>query len=70
MSRETGGGYFEVSREQSIDAIYKRIEEELRNQYSIGYMPDRPASGGAFRTIKLKTRREDLVVQARRGYYP
>jgi VWFA-related protein len=69
MSRETGGGYFEVSRGQSIDAIYKRIEEELRNQYSIGYTSDRPSSGGAFRTIKLKTRREDLVVQARRGYY-
>ncbi|HVW09892.1 MAG TPA: VWA domain-containing protein, partial [Bryobacteraceae bacterium] len=33
MSRETGGGYFEVSRERSIDVIYRRIEEELRSQY-------------------------------------
>ncbi len=70
MSRETGGGYFEVSRGQSIDAIYQRIEEELRSQYSIGYTSDRAVTGGSFRTIKLKTRREDLVVQARRGYYP
>jgi VWFA-related protein len=70
MSRETGGGFFEVSRKMSIDAIYKRIEEELRSQYSIGYTPDRPPSGGGFRTINLKARRKDLVVQARQGYYP
>jgi VWFA-related protein len=70
MSRETGGGFFEVSRKMSIDAIYKRIEEELRSQYSIGYTPDRPAGGGMFRTIGLKAKRKDLVVQARQGYYP
>ncbi len=70
MSRETGGGFFEVSRKMSIDAIYKRIEEELRSQYSIGYTPDRPVGGGMFRTISLKAKRKDLVVQARQGYYP
>ena len=70
MSRETGGGFFEVSRKMSIDAIYKRIEEELRSQYSIGYTPDRPPAGYAFRTIGLKAKRRDLVVQARQGYYP
>jgi VWFA-related protein len=70
MSRETGGGFFEVSRKMSIDAIYTRIEEELRSQYSIGYSPDRPPADGAFRAISLKARRKDLVVQARQGYYP
>lgn len=70
MSRETGGGFFEVSRRQNIDAIYKRIEEELRSQYSIGYTPDPPPSGAGFRTISIKARRRDLVVQARQGYYP
>ncbi len=70
MSRETGGGFFEVSRKMSIDAIYKRIEDELRNQYSIGYTPDQPAAGGGYRAISLKARRKDLVVQARQGYYP
>jgi VWFA-related protein len=70
MSRETGGGFFEVSRKMSIDAIYKRIEEELRSQYSIGYSPDIPPSFGTFRAISLKTRRKDLIVQARQGYYP
>ena len=70
MSRETGGGYFEVSRKLGIDTIYKRIEDELRSQYSIGYSSDRAPSGAAFRAISLKARRRDLVVQARSGYYP
>jgi VWFA-related protein len=70
MSRETGGGFFEVSRKLNIDTIYRRIEEELRSQYSLGYSPDRPPNGGAFRTISIKARRKDLVVQARQGYYP
>jgi VWFA-related protein len=70
ISHETGGGYFEVSSKLKIDAIYARIEDELRSQYSIGYAPDRPLDGGAFRTISLDVRRKDLVVQCRQGYYP
>jgi VWFA-related protein len=70
MSRETGGGFFEVSRRRSIDAIYRQIEEELRSQYSIGYTPDRPLDSSGYRAISLKTRRKDLIVQARQGYYP
>src|SRR6185437_3519255 len=70
MSRETGGGFFEVSRKMNIDAIYKRIEEELRSQYSIGYTPNLPPSGGGYRKISLAARQKNLVVQARQGYYP
>ncbi|HEY4085429.1 MAG TPA: VWA domain-containing protein [Bryobacteraceae bacterium] len=70
MARETGGGFFEVSRKMTIDQIYRRIEEELRNQYSIGYSPDRPVLDSRYREISLKTRRKNLIVQARKGYYP
>ena len=37
ISKETGGAFFEVSKKFPLDAIYKRIEEELRSQYSLGY---------------------------------
>ena len=49
MSRETGGGFFEVSKKLPIDQIYDRIEEELRNQYSLGYTPDKTDAGSGFR---------------------
>lgn len=70
MSRETGGGFFEVSRKLSIDDIYDRIEEELRNQYSLGYTPDRTDAGTAFRKIAVTIRQKNMIAQAREGYYP
>lgn len=70
ISKQTGGGYFEVSKKKPVDEIYAQIEEELRNQYSIGYTSDRPTSEGGFRKIQLTLKRKGLVVQAREGYYP
>jgi VWFA-related protein len=69
MSRETGGGFFEVSRKTSIDQIYDRIEEELRNQYSLGFTPDKTDNFG-FRRINVTVKRSGMIVQTREGYYP
>jgi VWFA-related protein len=70
ISKETGGRLFEVSKKQPVDQIYSQIEEELRNQYSLGYTPER---GGApddgYHKIQLTTKQKDLVVQSREGYY-
>ncbi len=69
ISKETGGGYFEVSKKKPVDQIYSHIEEELRSQYSIGYTSDRPDSEAGFRRIQLSTKQKGLIVQARDGYY-
>ncbi len=69
ISRETGGGFFEVSKKLSIDQIYARIEEELRSQYSLGYTPDNP-SGSGFRRIAVTVKQKNMIAQAREGYYP
>jgi VWFA-related protein len=70
ISRETGGKMFEVSKKQPIDDIYKQIEEELRSQYSLGYTPDRAGESAAgYHKIQLATKKKDLVVQTREGYY-
>ena len=68
MSRETGGGFFEVSKKHPLDEVYKQLQEELRNQYSFGYSSDDSSTVG-FRPIKVTTARKGLVVQARSGYY-
>ncbi|MGB9103222.1 MAG: VWA domain-containing protein [Terriglobales bacterium] len=67
ISKETGARMFEVSKKQPIGEIYAKIQEELRNQYSLGYTPDRIESG--YHKIQLATREKDLIVQARDGYY-
>jgi VWFA-related protein len=69
ISRETGGAFFEVSKKLSIDEIFDRIQEELRNQYSIGYTSDSTSSSG-FRAIKVTVKQSGMKVQAREGYYP
>jgi VWFA-related protein len=69
MSRETGGRVFEVSGKQPIDKIYAQIEEDLRNQYSLGYTPDRPDPGAGYHKISVKTTKKDMVLQVRDGYY-
>lgn len=68
LAKETGGGFFEVSRKLPIEEIFRRVEEELRNQYNLGYTPDQAAAPG-FRKIHLTTKQKGLVVQARDGYY-
>jgi VWFA-related protein len=69
ISRETGGGFFEVTRKLSIDQIYERIEEELRNQYSLGFTSDTSAGSG-FRRITVTVKQKNMTVQTREGYYP
>jgi len=69
MSRETGGRLFEVSDKQTVEKIYAQIEEDLRNQYSLGYTPDRTNPGEGFHKISVKTKQKDLVVHAREEYY-
>jgi VWFA-related protein len=69
ISQETGGRFFEVSKKEPIDQIYDQIEDELRNQYNLGFSPDQADSEGSYHKIQLTTTHKDLIVQARDGYY-
>jgi VWFA-related protein len=69
ISKETGGSFFQVSKKETIDKIYTRIQEELRNQYSLGYTSDQP-NGSEYRKIVVTAKQKGLIVQARDGYYP
>ena len=70
LSGETGGRFFEVTKNESIESIYSQIEEELRNQYSFGYTSDHQGNDKQYRKIRLNTKRPGLIVQTRAGYYP
>ena len=81
--KETGGGFFEVTKKESIADIYRHIQEELRNQYSIGYVPSADSLDGKYHKIKVelvapdggpltvtdqKGKKVKFVVYARQGY--
>jgi VWFA-related protein len=70
ISKETGGSLFEVSKKHPLEDIYSRIEEELRNQYNLGYTSDRSAGSGTdYRKIHVSVAQKGMLVQARDGYY-
>lgn len=69
IAKETGGRVFEISKKQTADEIYSQIEQELRNQYSIGYTPDRGGATSAYHKIHLAAKDKNDVVQTRDGYY-
>ncbi len=68
ISKETGGRLFEVTKKEPIDQIYSSIEEDLRNQYSIGYTPATNVEPG-YHKLQLTVKQKDMTVQARAGYY-
>lgn len=70
LSRETGGGMYEVSRKRTLKDIFDEINDELRNQYSLGYSPKRDLTVQGFRKVEVRMKRKGYEVQAREGYYP
>ena len=38
MSRETGGHFLAVSKKQTLNQVFDSIQDELRSQYSLGYL--------------------------------
>ena len=69
LARETGGGFFEVSKKQPIDRIFDMIQEDLRSEYSLGFVSDRPTEVSEFRRLQLTVKRPGLVVQSRERYW-
>jgi VWFA-related protein len=69
MSNDSGGSFFEVSKKQTVDSIFDILQEELRNQYNLGYVSDKPVTLSGFRAIRLTVRQNGLVVRARRQYW-
>ena len=69
LSDETGGGVFRVTRRDTLEVIYDQIQEEMRNQYALGYTPTNAEKDGSYRKLKIEVNRKGVKVQARNGYY-
>jgi VWFA-related protein len=69
FSDETGGRVINVDRKHDLSQAFQEISDELRTQYSVGYMSSNTRHDGGFRRIQVRVRNGDYKVQARRGYY-
>jgi VWFA-related protein len=69
LAEPTGGRMFQTGKKKPLHEIFTTIEEELRSQYALGYVPTNRARDGAFRKLEVKVHTKGLRVRARKGYY-
>jgi VWFA-related protein len=67
LANETGG--FLIRNTNDADAAFRRIEEDMRFHYFLGYSPSNDNYDGKFRSISVKVKRPGVQVQTRQGYY-
>ena len=70
LGRETGGAAYFVSDAMGVARIYAEINEELRSQYLLSYLPQNRTPGNAWRKIEVKMKPASLVARTISGYYP
>jgi Ca-activated chloride channel homolog len=70
LSRESGGQVFFPQSLSELETVYDRIAEELRTQYSLGYVSSNARRDGKWRRIVVRTPdRPDLQIRHKLGYY-
>lgn len=70
LAEETGGRAFFPYSANLLEAAFDRINEELRSQYSLTYVPTNKVQDGGYRTIKVNVRGPgDMIIHHRQGYF-
>ena len=69
MAKETGGRVFFPFKLSELDDNFRKINQELRSQFSIGYYSTNTARDGSFRKIEIKSAERNLQLRHRKGYY-
>jgi VWFA-related protein len=69
FSEQTGGRAFFPFKVEDLDEAFRRINQELRSQYNIGYVSSNAARDGGYRKIDLRIGEKGLKLSFRKGYY-
>jgi Ca-activated chloride channel family protein len=75
LSRATGGEAFRPSRVDDVETILRRIARDIRNMYTLGYMPANPVPSNRdqLRQVSVEVRTpsgQKLKARTRRAYLP
>jgi Ca-activated chloride channel family protein len=69
VTARSGGTLYSASAIGDIEALFKKVAEELRHVYVLGYAPSNPVSSGGYRAIDVAIPSQpDLAVRHRLGY--
>jgi len=69
LARTSGGRSYYPERAGQLTEIYRHIAVDLKAQYALAYVSTNRVRDGKWRAITIRTRNQDLDVEARSGYY-
>ena len=73
LAQETGGEAFFPGQPSAVAEICDRIARDIRNQYTVGYVPTNAKRDGLYRAVRVTVHAPDhgkLFVRTRAGYIP
>ena len=72
LARATGGESFFPAERNEVVAICERIADDIRHQYTLGYVSANSAGSATYRTIRVTATApgKSLEVRTRAGYFP
>lgn len=69
LAYETGGRVLYPNSFGQLDNIYAEVDEELRSQYTLGYISTNKLKDGTYRRIQVAVASPGALASARPGYY-
>ena len=69
LTDETGGAVFFPERRQDVSSTFREIQETLRSQYVVSYVPTNSARDGSFRRVRIDVADPAYAANSRTGYY-
>lgn len=64
---DSGGTTYEIRSPEAAESAARAFLEELRSQYTLGYVPKR-SPDGKYRTLRVESTNRNIVVRHRAGY--
>lgn len=65
MSAISGGEFFEPESQKDIVAAFHKISKDIRNSYTVGFVPDEVNDNRTLRTVKVMATEDDKKLQVR-----
>ena len=69
LTVSTGGRVLHARGTGELKSAFRKVNEQLRNQYLLGYKPSHWQADSSFHKIRLTARRFGVQVHCRKGYY-
>jgi VWFA-related protein len=69
LAEQTGGRAYFPSKSKDLATVFRKLNEELRGQYTLAYSPREIQRDGTFHKIRIETDDRQLRIHARDGYF-